>query len=237
MKIVSYNISLSNSEKVKTLFEENADVYVVPEIAEETKQDLPSGFAMEWTGVNYDKPFMGTKSKGLGIIWREAAGKIPGWYNDELRKLKYAIPLEYDGKLILAFWPTKDKTNGTYTKIAESIIEKYKEHLKGKEVIITGDFNLYYRPPQKNYAADIQKVNNILEEDLHLSSIYHKKNNLDIGNEKINTFFQNNNKAKPFFLDYTYTNISLDHITYDFLDLSKNLGRDFSDHIGQVIEL
>ena len=84
MKIVSYNISLSNSEKVKTLFEENADVYVVPEIAEEAKQDLPSGFAMEWTGVNYDKPFMGTKSKGLGIIWSKDKGaKLADCYNQK----------------------------------------------------------------------------------------------------------------------------------------------------------
>ena len=234
MKIISYNISWSRPEKIKTLLAENADVYVIPEIAEE---DLPSGFATKWTGVHFEKPFMGTKSKGLGIIWRGEKGNIPNWYKNDLLNLKYAIPLEYDEKLILAFWPTQDKTNGTYTKIAESIIEKYKDHLIGKDIIITGDFNLYYKPPKKNYAADIKKIDNILTKDLNVFSVYHKRNNIDFGNENKFTFFQNNNKDKSFFLDYTYTNIPLDRISYDFLDLSEKFGRNFSDHIGQVIEL
>lgn len=224
MKIVSYNISLSNPQKVKQLFELDADVYVVPEIAKEEENYLPSGYKMEWNGIHYPKPFMGTNSKGLGIIWKETNGKLLADYD---KSLKYAIPIIYDGKLILGFWPNNFETKLSYTKIAESIIDKYSSLFDGRDVIITGDFNLFFKPS----FANIEKINNKLK-NFGLESVYHHINdNIGFGNETEHTFFQKKKgKIIPFFLDYTYTNIQNIKM-FGLLDF----GRNFSDHVGQII--
>lgn len=231
MKIISYNINLSNSEKVKTLLNENADVYVVPEIAEEAKQDLPSRFTMEWIGVHYNKPFLGIKSKGLGIIWRVEKGIIADEYND---KLLYAIPLIYDDILILGIWPTKFNNQKTYTQLAKEIIEKYKPHFSDyKQCIITGDFNLYHKENSPNKAADIFEIDSILtDETFGFHSVYHKRANEQVGFETRNTFYMTFKRDKPFFLDYTYAKLSVKN--YYFIENSEEK---FSDHIGQVIEI
>lgn len=228
MKIVSYNINLSNPKKVQQLFTLNADIYIVPEIAKEEELCLPTGYQMEWNGIIYDKPFYNTKSKGLGIIWKKGNGSIISEYD---KSLKYSIPLLYDDKLILSFWPTHVEKNGSYTKIAKSIIEKYSPLLKGNKSIISGDFNLFFKPPKKTPSSDILQVDSLLK-SIGLNSVYHDKNNLMLGNETDFTFYQKReNKYIRFFLDYTYTNCS--YKTYELIDL----GRKFSDHVGQIIVL
>ena len=224
MKIVSYNINLGTSEKVRAILKESADVYVVPEIAEETKIDLPSGFTMEWIGIHFTKTFMGVKSKGLGIIWREEKGKIADEYND---KLSYAIPLVYDDILIIGFWPTKkpDEKNN-YTKIATEIIEYYTPLiLQYNKCIITGDFNLF-----KSKDADITKVDGMLKK-LGLESIYHSRTEEAFGSETTSTYYHKPLNDKPFFLDYTYSKMAV--LKYELLDWDKKT----SDHVCQVIEL
>lgn len=62
MKIVSYNINTCTQKKIELLFRNDADVYVVPEIAREDKIKLPDGYEMKWIG---DGSF---PSKGLGVI-------------------------------------------------------------------------------------------------------------------------------------------------------------------------
>ena len=48
MKIISYNINSCNQNKVDQLFEQNADVYVVPEIACQDKIKIPDEYEMKW---------------------------------------------------------------------------------------------------------------------------------------------------------------------------------------------
>ena len=62
MKILSYNISSCTQQKLDELFKQDADVYVIPEMARDVK--IPDGYFMKWTG-NYS-------SKGLGIISNNA---------------------------------------------------------------------------------------------------------------------------------------------------------------------
>lgn len=226
MKIVSYNISLSSPKKVQQLFELDADVYVVPEIAKEEEEYLPSGYKMEWNGISYKDSFNNTKSKGLGIIWKETRGEILTDYD---KTLKYAIPLMFDKKLILGFWPNNYETKLSYTKIAESIIDKYSPLFDKSDVIITGDFNLFFKPS----SANIETINEKLKA-FKLKSVYHHINNdIPFGNETEHTFFQKKKDTiTPFFLDYTYTNIP-DIKMFGLLDF----GRKFSDHVGQIIEI
>ncbi len=226
MKILAYNISSCTQQKSETLFKQNADVYVVPEIAAEEEQFLPRDFEMKWKGIKYEKPFMGTKSKGLGIIWRKGHGKIPDWYDESLT---YAIPLIYDGVLILGFWPTKLQKKEKYKDIAKKILEYYSSYFTSK-TIITGDFNLFCKKDSQQHEADITQINDFLIEKGFIS-LYHKNRPAEsFGSETTATYYHQFKETQPFFLDYTYANFPI--TSFKFTDM----GRDFSDHVGQILE-
>ena len=140
MKVVSYNISACSQKKIDQLFKNNADVYVVPEIAREDKIKLPEGFEMKWAG---DEKL---PSKGLGVIWKKRRGVVPDWYD---KSFHYAIPVFVDGILIFGFWPTKLDKKETYTQIAKDILDHYSKQIKENKTIVTGDFNLYHRAEKK----------------------------------------------------------------------------------------
>ena len=59
MKIISYNINLFNQQKIDSILQYDADIYIIPEIACTSRVTLPEGYHMEWTG---DIPH-----KGLGV--------------------------------------------------------------------------------------------------------------------------------------------------------------------------
>ena len=222
MKIVSYNINVCTQEKVDFLLSLGADVYVVPEMANNIT--LPYEYTMEYLGD--------ISSKGLGLIWKKDMLSIPEWFKDEYKKLSYAIPLICNDVLILGFWPTKYKNNKTYTKLAKEIIDKYTLHfLKYAQCIITGDFNLYHKENAPNKAADILEIDKILTEN-GFHSVYHKTANEKPGYESRNTFFMSFKIDNPFFLDYTYAKLPVKN--YYFIENPKEK---FSDHIGQVIEI
>lgn len=217
MKIVSYNINSCTQEKVDFLLSLNADVYVVPEIACREKIYLPPEYNMEWKS---DCP-----TKGLGLIWRKGKYEHASFYNESLA---YAIPIIYDGVLILGFWPTKLKgEKKNYTQIAKDIINYYSPYFQNySKCIITGDFNLYHKENTPNKAADILEIDNVLT-NLGFHSVYHKWANEKLGYETRNTFFMRFKRDDPFFLDYTYSKFPVKE--YYFIE---NPQYKFSDHIG-----
>ncbi len=222
MKIIAHNISSCTQEKVDYLLTFKANVYVIPEIAKNV--NVSPEYEMEYLGD--------ITSKGLGIIWRKGKGEIPTWFKDDYKKLSYAIPLIYDGILILGFWPTNYKQNKTYTKLAKEIIEKYTTHFSDfSQCIITGDFNLYHKENAPNKAADIIEIDKELQ-SLGFKSVYHDSNGETFDHETRNTFFMRFDKNDSFFLDYTYSKLPVQK--YDFID---NPWEKFSDHIGQIIEI
>ena len=215
MKILSYNISSCTQSKVDQLFTHKADVYVVPEIARDIK--LSESYSMEWIG-NYPP-------KGLGIIYSINAS-VPKCYDNSLT---YAIPLLYEDLFVLAFWPTKVGKNESYTQIAKRILTHYSAELKKHKSIVTGDFNLYNKKGSPNKDANILEIDELLKE-CGLKSVYHEKTDKAFGDETEQTYFHQFKEENPFFLDYTYSNFSIEK--YKLLPWDKN----FSDHVGQIIE-
>lgn len=221
MKIVSYNINACGQKKIDQLFKNGADVYVVPEIARGDKIKLSDGFQMKWVG---DENF---PSKGLGVIWKAGRGSVPEWRDESLH---YAIPVFVDGVLIIGIWPTKLDKKETYTQIAKDISDHYSKQIKENKTIVTGDFNLYHRAEKKNTDADLLPINELLK-SLCLTSVYHKDNRIEIGQETDATYYHQFKKERPFFLDYTYSNIPVKD--YKLLNWDKAM----SDHVGQMIEI
>ena len=220
MKIISYNINACTQHKVDHLFKMGADVYVVPEIAREEKIFLSEDFEMKWAG---DESF---PSKGLGLLWRKGRGEVPLWYD---KGLHYAVPVIFDGILILGIWPTKIDKKETYTQIAKTIIDCYSENIKESKCIVTGDFNLYHKDGKNNKDADLLPINELLE-SLGLASVYHKQKGITLGQEFEATYFHRYKKDDAFFLDYSYSNFPV--AKYELLDWDK----DISDHVGQSIQ-
>lgn len=218
MKILSYNISSCTQQKLDELFKQNADVYVIPEMARDVK--IPDGYFMKWTGKY--------SSKGLGIIFNNAY--VPDCYD---KSLPYAIPLRYEDLFILAFWPTKIDKTESYTQIAKRILNHYAPELKARDSIVTGDFNLYHKNDKSNKDADILEIDKLLQ-TCRLKSIYHEKSGKAFGEETENTYFHQFKADNPFFLDYTYySHENLNITKYEFLPWDAK----FSDHRGQIIEL
>ena len=125
MKIVSYNINNCTQKKIDQLFKNDADIYVVPEIARRDKIIIPDGYEMEWVGDEK------VPKKGLGVIWKKGRGEIPEW-ND--KSLHYVVPVFVDGILILGIWPTKLDKKESYIQIAKSIIENYSKQIEEKNI-------------------------------------------------------------------------------------------------------
>ncbi len=223
-KIVSYNISNCTQEKIERLFELKSDIYVVPEITWESEIKLKKGFEMVWSGNSTG----GKNPKGLGLIWKKGDAYVPAWYNE---KLSFAIPLCYKDFLIIGIWPTKinENKNKTYLQIAEEILKYYVPHFTEKTIVV-GDFNLYHKEEAKNPDANLIPVNELLE-SYGFKSLYHKSKNESLGHESRATYYHQFKEEQPFFLDYAYSNFSVKE--YDLFDL----GRDMSDHVGQVIQI
>ena len=218
MNIAAYNISSCKQEKVNRLFKEiKADFYIVPEIAQEGKITLPAEYEMIWNSTY--------PTKGLGIIWRKnKVARLADCYNE---KLHYAIPLIYEDIFILGFWPTKLQKKEKYKEIAQEILDYYSPHLKTK-TIITGDFNLFCKG--SSHEADITPIKDFLI-GKGFKSLYHETKSVKFGSENDATYYHQFKETQPFFLDYTFTNFAVESFEL------KDLGRQFSDHVGQIVEV
>ena len=144
MKILSYNINRFTQEKLERVLQFEADVYILPELANHSHVCLPIGYQMEWMG-NFD-------FKGLGVIWKSGMKiVIPNWF---IPKHEYFLPLVIDGTLIIAAWPTKTERNKpkSYPQIALEAISEYNPYFEQYPVIISGDLNCYKGQSGETYS-------------------------------------------------------------------------------------
>lgn len=222
MKILTYNIGLSSQEKIDKILKNEADVYVLPEMACKAQVKLPDSYKMEWMG---DFPH-----KGLGVIWRsEMKAEVPGWFNP---KHQYFLPLLIDGKLILASWPTTTEQNKPmkYPQIAMIALEEYAPYSREYPTVITGDMNCYKGQSGETRQYSIQAILSFLE-NMGLVSAYHDRTGEALGCETKATYYHQFKENMPFFLDYTFTNISVKSYRLGKWD------RMLSDHVPHFIEI
>ena len=222
MKIIAYNISLSNQKKIDRILEYDADVYILPEIACTSSVSLPEGYLMEWTG---DLPY-----KGLGVIWKSSLKvEVPKWFNP---KLNYFLPLIIDGILIIAAWPTTTAQNSPmkYPEIAMKAFLEYEPYIKQHPTIISGDMNCFKGQSGETKVFNIQKIFETLA-DMGLSSSYHQLKGEALGKETIPTYYHQFKESQKFFIDYTFSSIPLKSYQLGEWD------RTISDHVPQFIEI
>lgn len=225
MKIISHNILSSEQPKIDALLEDDADIWVVPEMASPALITVPDGYAMDWFGSESQK------KKGLGIIWKkEHTCEVPEWFNPEH---KYVKPYLFDGKLlVLAFWPTKSENCAkmSYPKIAYEALKYYKTQLMNHDSVIVGDFNCFPGQSGESQSASMRMIWDFLV-DKGFVSAYHKTRGELLGRETRKTFFMHRKETRGFFLDYVFTNRPFE--SYELYEFDK----DYSDHVRQRIVL
>lgn len=222
MKIVNYNINNCNQQKIDHLLDMNADVYIVPEMANPKQLNIPDGYRTEWVGDD-DK-------KGLGIIWKNKVnGTIEHFISNDLN---YFITFKTDKGVIVAAWPTKygSSLKLSYPKIMMLAMEELIQNIGETPTLITGDLNCYVGQSGENKTYSIRTIDKFLG-DNGFRSLYHEKAKEPLGEETECTYHHLFKEESRFFLDYAYTNIP---------DARFHLGeweRSISDHHPLFIEI
>lgn len=235
MKIVTWNCCGKFREDYETIFEEDADIYVIQE-CENPDADYPKykkykedvGDNFKWIGdIHY---------KGLGIFVA----------NDEItvecvkvseNKFKHFLPLKInDSFTLLGVWAMgKDDEKGLkpYVEMIHDYFDA-NEDLFNEDLVMCGDFNSSevfngHHPKAKNHT----ELNNKLESK-HLFSVYHSKTKEDHGKETKYTFYQARHLNNPYHLDYVYAKKGAVK-NFKILDHWKWIA--LSDHLPIVFEI
>lgn len=222
MLILSYNINRFSQEKLDKVLQMEADVYILPELANQSLVRLPADYNMEWMG---DLDF-----KGLGVIWKSGMkAEIPQWFNPSH---EYFLPLLIDGILVIAAWPTKTERNKpkSYPQIAMEAICKYAPFFKRHPVIISGDMNCYKGQSGETKRSGISSIADFLSSH-GLVSVYHQQTGEALGEESTATYYHQFKTNLPFFLDYTFANTPVKG--YQLMEWDAEV----SDHIAQHFEI
>ena len=222
MKILSYNINRFSQEKLEKVLQIDADVYILPELANQSLVSLPAGYQMEWMGK--------LDFKGHGVIWKSGMKvEIPQWFN---QNHEYFLPIIIDDTLIIAAWPTKTERNApkSYPQIAYEAISEYAPFFKQYPVIISGDMNCYKGQSGETKRYSIESLFDLLSSHGFVS-IYHQQTGEALGEESTATYYHLFKENLPFFLDYTFANVPVKE--YRLLEWDAEV----SDHVAQYFEI
>ena len=221
MKILSYNIHHSSQEKIDKVISFGADINVIPELACPKLISIPDNYELVWQGV-YEK-------KGLGVFWKNTIKcETPEWWNE---KHKYIRPLIVnDNWLLIAAWPTvHEGDNKTYPQILLEALREYEPYLQQYPTLITGDLNCFIG--QNGANKETGRLEDIVDflKQYNILSLYHNRTGEDFGKESKCTYHHMFSDKSVFFLDYTFTNISV--FAYELAQKWDKM----SDHLPQFI--
>lgn len=222
MKILAYNINQCSQAKLDEVIAMGADIMVLMECANKPLISIPDDYEMLWSGE--------LQHKGMAIIWKQENCRIRKY---EEWKHKYVQPLVVsDGTkewLLLASWPTTYNNPRSYPQILLEALKDYADLIKQYETIITGDFNCYIG--QSGVSQKTGTFQQCIEymHELGLYSEYHKRTQEEFGKESSSTYHHHFDENRPFFLDYTFTNIPL------FAYMIGSWNKSISDHCPQII--
>lgn len=109
----------------------DADVYIIPEMANPKDLIIPEDYAPEWVG-DYE-------AKGLGMLWKKESGAIVEHYTPS--DLNYFISLRTSKGLIVAAWPTMSGVCAKipYPKIMMLGMEELTKQIGEISCLIAGD--------------------------------------------------------------------------------------------------
>ena len=203
MKIISYNIAKFSQKKVEHILAMDADLYVLPELANKDIVTLPEGYEMAWCGDD-DVP-----DKGLCVIWKKHLSvELLSVDKDIPHHLPLMVKCEDTPLFLLACWPTVRGTNKSYPQLLLEALKEYNFYITFYDSLVVGDFNCFIG--QKGVKKSTGTFEDcIYEFENHgMRSMYHEQTGECFGKESTATFYWRYNEESPFFLDYAFSNLT-----------------------------
>ena len=202
MKIITWNCNMAYRKKANFILAQQPDIVIVPECEHPDKLTFKPGTILPndifWQGTN--------TNKGLGVFsYSSYKFQLLDTYNPDFRTI---LPLLVTGGktdfILFAVWANNPQDR-SYQYIGQvwKAINFYKDFLKGKKIIIAGDFNsntIWDKLPRKVNHSTVVK----LLEDNKIYSAYHKFFKQQQGQEEHNTLFMYRHKDKPYHIDYCF---------------------------------
>ena len=218
MKVMSYNVSWCNQDKIDwLLFHDDVDIFVIPECGNEENVLTPKGYKFFWVG-DY-------ATKGLGIMVNERCQcEIAPSYDKALR---YAIPLIVDAKyFVLAVWSTKRSNSDSYIDILLEILNYYKSLIAQYPTVIIGDYNIISNKKESKPIFEWMGQHG-------LKSAHHLISAEEMGKELQPTYYHQYKENMPFFIDYAFVNTEVKESKLYSWGETKRM----SDHVPLMVEI
>jgi exonuclease III len=202
MKLIAWNCNMAYRKKAAAIISHQPDIVVVPECECTEKLHFGTGVAlptdMLWHGANMHK--------GLGIFsYSNYRFELLDCHNPAFKNI---LPIAVTGGkvdfILFAIWANHpaDK-DGAYITQVWKAIHHYEELLRGKKIILAGDFNsntIWDRPRREgNHSAMVKKL-----EAKNIFSTYHHFHQQVQGREAHPTQFMYRHQNKPYHLDYCF---------------------------------
>ena len=194
-------------KKADFILTHKPDILIVPECEHPDKLkfniDIPKPNDMLWFGTN--------QNKGLGVFsYSHHKFDLLDNHNPELKTI---LPISVTGGeidfVLFAIWAynPQDKDFNYIGQIWKAIYY-YENLLKGKTVILAGDFNsnvIWDKLHRKsNHSMVVERLKN-----LNIFSSYHTYQKSSQGLEEHPTFFLYRHKNKPYHIDYCFVSADL----------------------------
>jgi exodeoxyribonuclease III len=198
MRLTTWNCNGAFHAKQSAVLALGPDVLIVPECAQHSSAQPELGqnpaTGSDWIGHR--------ENKGLGVFsFGSYSISCASFHNTSHRLI---LPLEVSGPLpflLLAVWTLPDE-GGSYVRPLVEAWREYLPQLKGRDVVIAGDFNasvIFPGKPNYHFSVFLEDV-----EQSGVRSLYHHFFNEPYGEEAFPTFFMYRHETRPFHIDYVF---------------------------------
>ena len=231
MKIVSWNCNGALRKKLGIIGRYDADIYIIQECEDpkSSQSDEYKKWASNylWVGAN--------KNRGLGVFARSGISLVRT--DLDAGKLELFLPCVVAERItLLAVW-TKQANSPTFGYIGQfwKYLEKHKEFLRSKEVMVIGDFNSNVRwdvwDRWWNHSDVVRELGS-----LGLQSLYHSKNSEAQGEESQPTFYMYRKTEKHYHIDYVFLSEHL--LSSASIEVgSRETWIEHSDHMPMYVQI
>ena len=193
---------MAQRKKAGFILTHKPDILIVPECEHPDKlkfnADTPIPTHVLWYGTN--------QNKGLGVFsYSKLKFRLLDIHNPDLKTI---LPIAVTGRsfdfILFAIWAYNPQDR-EYNYIAQvwKAIHHYERILKGKNIILAGDFNsnvIWDKLRRKsNHSMVVEKLTN-----LNIFSTYHTHFNLAQGVEEHPTYFMYRHQNKSYHIDYCF---------------------------------
>lgn len=235
MRIIEWNCQGAFRKKNDKIISLNPEILIVLECENEERLKFgkltPKPNDFFWYGDS--------KNKGIGIFsYSDYKFELLKAYNP---KFRYVIPLKVTGNgenfLLFGIWTMDNKENPDARYIGQIWLAiNYYTDLLNNPTLLIGDFNSNQIWDYKDRVGNHTDVVEYLQ-NRGISSVYHKQESVEHGQEKVSTFFMYRKREKPYHIDYCFASEKILKNNFELVLGKVDSWIELSDHVPLTIEI